>query len=222
LSGLLQFDHSLGVGLDDGPYRLLFDRGRGAPLLHVLAGHDLQHRLVIEIANDQIDLRTRAKFGLQRGESVMPVGDLGLAFDDARDNVPPEAGRPVGLPQRRHLLGVDRVAVDVTERVRLDVAHSELGHQTSLVDEPATLRSWEDVCERPVFAIFDLGKVAEIELTSLPLCYLAWGARSELGLNRPELTLLPLRLAAESAWLSHWRGERHLAVVVEAEGNRHG
>ena len=42
------------------------------------------------------------------------------------------AGRPEGLPQRLHLLPVDRVPVNVPERVRPDVLERVLGHGDGL------------------------------------------------------------------------------------------
>jgi hypothetical protein len=51
----LQGDLAVGVGLDHRAHGLDLDGGAGAPLGHVLPGHDLQHVLVGQVAEDQAD-----------------------------------------------------------------------------------------------------------------------------------------------------------------------
>jgi len=43
------------AGFDDGADGLVLHRGAGAPLVRVLPGHDLQHLLAGQVADDQAD-----------------------------------------------------------------------------------------------------------------------------------------------------------------------
>ena len=68
----------------------MLDRCGGAPLLHVLASHDLEHVLVVEIANDDVDLLVRPALLLDRDLAMVTVGVLAT----------PSIGRQTTLSQK--------------------------------------------------------------------------------------------------------------------------
>lgn len=84
---------SFGERFDHSPYGFVFNGRAGAPFLHVLPRHDLQHGIVIEIANEQINFAIGAVFLSDRLHSMVSVCDLGAAVHLTRDDVSPISGR---------------------------------------------------------------------------------------------------------------------------------
>ena len=100
------------------------DRPR-CPGVHILARHDLDHILIGQVPDNDVDHVVLTKLLYHRHTAMVPVSDLWLTVSQAAEDIAPVVGTIHRPLQLFNLLPVDRISVDVPEWIRLDVFQSE-------------------------------------------------------------------------------------------------